>query len=80
MGKCATVVALLVGLSSSTFSRDDGRYANEPPNAAATPPPPASAGSSAGTAPWRTAAASTGPDRQVQVPAGSTMLNAGEVL
>ena len=39
----------------------------------------ASAGSSASTAPWRTAAASTDPDRQAQVPAGSTMLNAGEV-
>ena len=39
----------------------------------------ASAGSSASTAAWRTAAASTGPDRQAQVPAGSTMLNAGEV-
>jgi hypothetical protein len=30
MGKYATVVALLVGLSTSSFGRDDGRYANDP--------------------------------------------------
>jgi hypothetical protein len=30
MGKYALVVALLVGLSDSTFARDDGRYANDP--------------------------------------------------
>ena len=30
MGKCALVVALLVGLSTSAFARDDGRYANDP--------------------------------------------------
>jgi hypothetical protein len=30
MGKYATVVVLLVGLSNSTFARDDGRYANDP--------------------------------------------------
>ena len=30
MGKCAIVVALLVGLSNSAFARDDGRYANDP--------------------------------------------------
>ena len=29
MGKHATVVALLVGLISSAFARDDGRYAND---------------------------------------------------
>ena len=39
----------------------------------------ASTDSSASAAPWRTAAASAGPDPQAQVPAGSTMLNAGEV-
>ena len=30
IGKCALVVALLVGLSTSAFARDDGRYANDP--------------------------------------------------
>jgi hypothetical protein len=30
MGKYATVIALLVGLSNSAFARDDGRYANDP--------------------------------------------------
>jgi hypothetical protein len=30
MGKCAKVVALLVGLGNSAFARDDGRYANDP--------------------------------------------------
>ena len=30
MGKYATVVVLLVGLSNSAFARDDGRYANDP--------------------------------------------------
>src|SRR5262245_25613760 len=29
MGKYATMVALLVGLSHSAFARDDGRYAND---------------------------------------------------
>ena len=30
MGKCALVVALLVGLGDTAFARDDGRYANDP--------------------------------------------------
>ena len=30
MGKCAIVVALLVGLSNSAFARDNGRYADDP--------------------------------------------------
>ena len=30
MGKYALVVALLVGLSTSAFPRDDGRYADDP--------------------------------------------------
>jgi hypothetical protein len=30
MGKYVFIVALMVGLSSSAFARDDGRYVNDP--------------------------------------------------